>query len=133
MTLRASLLICALWLGQNSGVEHTKDSLETVKAGLAKKEAVLADVREKGEWEEGHLQGAVFLPLSWLKEGAKDEQFAAKLAEKLPPKTVVYTHCAVGKRSLSAAALLKKYGYDVRPLKQGYDDLRDAGFPPASK
>ena len=114
-------------------IVHTKDSLDTVKAGLARKEALLVDVREKSEWEDGHLEGALFLPLSWLKEGATDDQFAAKLAEKLPQKTVLYTHCRSGKRTLTAAAILKKYGYDVRPLKQGFDDLRNAGFPSASK
>ena len=28
-----------------------------------------------------------------------------------------------------AAPILQEMGYDVRPLKSGYDDLRKAGFP----
>ena len=133
MILRATLMISALWLGQNSGVEHTKDSLDTVKAGLAKKEAVLVDVREQKEWDDGHLDGALFVPLSWLKGGAKDDAFAAKVSEKLPQKTVLYLHCRSGQRVLVATGILRKFGYDVRPLKQGFEELRDAGFPPASK
>jgi len=126
----------AVWIllaAQDPAPEHTKDTLDVVKASVAKKEALIVDVREKSEWDDGHLDGALFLPLSWLREGAKDEKFAARLAEKLPPKTVLYTHCRSGKRTLTAAAILKKYGYYVRPLKQGFDDLRAAGFPPAQK
>lgn len=129
----AGLVLLALGLAQNSGIEHTKDSLDAIKAGIAKKEAILVDVREKSEWDDGHLEGALFIPLSWLKEGAKDEQFAARLREKFPEKTILYLHCASGRRVLPATGILRKYGYDARPLKQGYDTLREAGFPPASK
>ena len=36
-----------------------------------------------------------------------------------------------GARSLIAQELLKKEGYDVRSLKQGYEDLLKAGFEKA--
>ena len=51
------------------------------------------------------------------------------LLNKLSKEKIIYTHCAVGYRSLRAAKILKKYGYDVRPLKPGYDELVKAGFP----
>jgi rhodanese-related sulfurtransferase len=107
-------------------VDHTKDSLDTVKAALAKKDAVLVDVREKGEWDQGHLEGALFLPLSGIKKESSD-----KLAEKLPAGKVIYLHCRSGGRVLTAAPLLKKAGFDVRPLKAGFEELKDAGFPVA--
>jgi phage shock protein E len=112
-------------------IEHTKDSLDTVKAALAKKEAVLVDVREKGEWDRGHLEGAVLLPLSWIKAESKGDKFAEQVGEKVPEKKILYLHCRSGGRVLSATPLLKKAGYDVRPLPQGFDDLREAGFPVA--
>ena len=34
---------------------------------------------------------------------------------------------------MTIASLLKKHGYDVRPLKQGYEELVEAGFPKAPK
>ena len=57
-----------------SAQEHTKDSLDTVKKALAAKKAVLLDVREKSEWDAGHLKDARLLPLkdgysSLLKSG----------------------------------------------------------------
>ena len=42
--------------------EHTKDSLETVKERLKDKSAVLLDVREQKEWDEGHLQDGNSFP-----------------------------------------------------------------------
>jgi phage shock protein E len=108
--------------------EHTQDSLPTVKKNVEDKKALLVDVREQSEWDAGHIDSAIFLPLSELKNGVDKE----KLAGKLPKEKIVYTHCVVGKRSVSAANILEKLGYDVRPLKPGYKDLLDAGFKKAS-
>ena len=107
--------------------EHTSDTLATVKRGLAEKKAVLVDVREKKEWEEGHLSDAVLLPLSTLAKGVSKEELASVLSKD----KVIYLHCAAGGRCLKAATLLKKQGYDARPLKPGYADLLKAGFSTA--
>jgi phage shock protein E len=131
MSIPAAVLMMALTAAAAQEIEHTKDSLDTVKAALAKKEAVLVDVREKGEWDRGHLEGAVLLPLSWIKAESKGDKFAEQVGEKVPEKKILYLHCRSGGRVLSATPLLKKAGYDVRPLPQGFDDLREAGFPVA--
>ena len=117
--------------GQNSPPKHTNDSLPLIKERISKNEAVLVDVREKNEWEDGHLQSAIFLPLSGLKEGGTSESFASKLAVKLPKDKIVYCHCLSGGRVLPASAILQKLGYDVRPLKSGYELLLKAGFEKA--
>jgi phage shock protein E len=106
-------------------IEHTMDSLETVKKNLDEKKAVLLDVREKKEWDEGHLQQAVLVPLSKLKEGTDPKT----LLKDLDPKTIVYCHCRAGARAVTAAEILKKKGYDVRPLKPGYEELLKGGLP----
>ena len=91
----------------------------------------LVDVREQREWDDGHIDGALFLPLSWLREQSKGDSFAERLGEKLPGKKILYIHCRSGGRALTAAGLLRKAGYDARPLKAGFEDLRKAGFTPA--
>ncbi|MGD9649105.1 MAG: rhodanese-like domain-containing protein [Pirellulales bacterium] len=106
---------------------HTTDSLATVQQNLADEDAVLVDVREQGEWKKGHLDGALFLPLSRL---AKQHD-AATLAKQLDKKKIVYAHCASGHRCKLAADILRDAGYDVRPLKQGYQQLVKEGFAPA--
>ena len=111
--------------------EPTNDSLDVVKENLTQKKAILVDVREPDEWKDGHLFQAISLPLSAIKLGAEAQEFGTILAQQMPKDRIAYVHCRSGKRALAAADLLKKYGYDVRPLKAGYDDLLQAGFPKA--
>jgi phage shock protein E len=106
---------------------HTKDSLDTVKANLKDGKALLIDVREQREWDAGHLKGAILLPMSKLN---KDEQLP-ELLKLLPKDKIIYTHCKAGGRALMCGDILKASGYDVRPLKPGYDDLLKSGFEKA--
>jgi phage shock protein E len=107
---------------------HTSDSLKTVSERLADKTAVLIDVREQGEWDEGHLSQATFVPLSQLRAKSGQADYAKHMAKTLPKDKIVYCHCRSGGRVLAAAPLLKKLGYDIRPLKAGYTDLLESGF-----
>lgn len=116
---------------QQRAILHTADSLETVLNRVNEKAATLIDVREQTEWEAGHLTHAVFLPLSELKKAAGNPEVQEKLA-KLSKDKIVYCHCKAGGRVLTAAPILKSLGFDVRPLKAGYDALLDAGFERAT-
>jgi phage shock protein E len=124
-----AIVVLAAVLPLTQAADHTKDTPQEVKKALADDKAVLLDVREKEEWDAGHLKDARLLPLSDLEAGIKPDD----LAKKLPKGKVVYCHCAAGGRSLDAADLLKKLGYDVRPLKPGYKDLLKAGFEAAPR
>jgi phage shock protein E len=104
--------------------ELTNDPLPTVQENLATHKAVLVDVREPGEWKEGHVEGAISLPLSSLKKGVD----TSALEHQVPKDKIVYTHCVMGVRALKAAKILEKLGYNVRPLKAGYEDLVKADF-----
>jgi len=111
-----------------SAAEHTRDPLPQVRQAVESGAAILIDVREQGEWEAGHLQVARLVPLSGLPAAAAN----GKLGEKLPKDKIVYCHCGSGQRVLKAADLLRMHGYDVRPLKEGYEELVRAGFPKAA-
>lgn len=128
----ASLAVLAAFVGLAGSLdaaEPTPDSPATVTRNLEAGKAVLLDVRELDEWNEGRLAVASSLPLSRIERGVS----AAQLVKLAPAGKIVYLHCAFGSRSLTAADLLKATGRDLRPLKQGYDDLLEAGFRPASK
>jgi rhodanese-related sulfurtransferase len=108
---------------------HTKDSLATVKENVKASKAVMVDVREQKEWDAGHVKGAILMPQSKLKVEAE----AAELAKKLDKSKVVYTYCGAGRRALVCGEILKKQGFDVRPLKAGFAELVKEGFEKAEK
>lgn len=99
-----------------------------MQTGLANQKAVLLDVREQREWDAGHLQKARLLPLSVLVNGVRPDE----VARVAPKDKIVYCHYAAGGRCLDAATVLRKLGYDARPLKPGYRDLLKGGFEPAA-
>lgn len=68
------------------------------------------DVRYAEEIEEGHIPGAIHLPLSDLRHRAK---------EILDQNTKYITVCRSGKRSAVAAFLLKQRGYNAVSMKEG--------------
>jgi rhodanese-related sulfurtransferase len=63
--------------------------------------AQIIDVRTKGEFQSGHIKGAVNIPLDSLKNNL------SKLKKDKP----VITCCASGMRSASAKGLLKANGF----------------------
>src|SRR5262245_35810714 len=83
---------------------------------------LLVDVREKEEFRDGHLEGALSLPRGFLE---------LRVEEALPDKsTPVIAYCAGGTRSLLAAKQLKEMGYgDVISMSGGYNGWKNAGFP----
>jgi molybdopterin/thiamine biosynthesis adenylyltransferase/rhodanese-related sulfurtransferase len=89
---------------------------------LLKGDVQLGDVREKNEWDEGHLPGAAFVPKSYLEQWAED---------RLPSKdktTILY--CAGGVRSVMAAEALRKLGYsNVISMSGGFNRWKDSGLP----
>ena len=127
--MKRSLFVLALVLGLGLGqaAEHTKDTPADVKKALADGKAVLIDVRELSEWNDGHLKDAKSVPLSDIKAG----KAADRLKELIPSGKIAYLHCAAGGRCLKAAEFLKDKGYEIRPLKPGYEALLKDGFEKA--
>lgn len=109
------------------GEEHTRDKIDQVINAVKEKKAVLVDVREKSEWDKGHLKDAKLVPLSALKKDMTPEE----VRKIIPKDVIVYCHCASGYRCLEAAPLLRKCGYEVRALESGYKALLKAGLPQA--
>ncbi len=63
--------------------------------------AVILDVRELSEWREGHIPGAVHMPLGAL----------AARAGELNPATEIVAVCRSGNRSMVAAKILAAAGF----------------------
>ena len=106
-------------------LKHTTDSVGQVKAAVSAGTAIIIDVREQSEWNDGHLKAATLVPLSVLnKEGGE-------IPAALPKDKPIYLHCRSGGRSLKAGEIFKAKGYDARPLAAGYNQLIQDGFEKA--
>jgi rhodanese-related sulfurtransferase len=121
-------LLVSLVAGSAFAAEHTKESFAQVKEHVDQQRAVMVDVREQQEWDAGHVDGAIFLPLSAVSDGLTPAELS-----RLPKSKVLYTYCVVGRRALTAANVLEKHGYTVHAIKPGYRELVEAGFPSVSK
>lgn len=69
---------------------------------LVENKALIVDIRERREYENGHIKGTVNIPLSELRERYKE----------IPKDKPVYLHCRTGQRSYNAAVALKNLGFD---------------------
>jgi len=92
--------------------DYTKDNVEVIKAKVQKGEVVLIDVREKNEWDEGHVLGAKLLSLSKISNGATKEEIESVVGKD----KVVYLHCKAGVRCMKAAEILEKQGFKVQAI-----------------
>lgn len=100
------------------------DSLESISAAAFKeiydKEPVpVFDVRNNGEFDNGHLPDVHFTPLNFLNN---------YLAEFHSDKTF-YIHCAGGYRSVIAASILKSRGiHNLVDIAGGFGAMRKENF-----
>ena len=91
----------------------------TTGATLVEQGAVLLDVREQFEWEGGHAEAAVWIPLGELPD---------RVAE-VPTDGQVVVVCRSGGRSLRAAGFLAQNGIDAVNLTGGMHAWKAAGLP----
>lgn len=82
----------------------------------------LIDVREKEEYREGHLPGAVSVPRGFLD---------MRIEETVPDKDApIILYCAGGTRSLLAGRTLREMGYsNVTSMSGGFGGWKGAGHP----
>lgn len=105
----AILLLCACG-GQNESQREEETTYMQITAEQAKEimdtqeEALIVDVREQSEYDEGHIPGAVLLPV-----GTISEETAAEVISDKDATVLVY--CRSGNRSKTAAQALADLGY----------------------
>lgn len=116
-----SLLLGFLGLASCSNAQS--DSIKTVSAAefeqIIKSDSVdLVDVRTADEFADGHIEGAKNIDV------LKDD-FEEKAATALPKDKTAAVYCRSGKRSLKAANILAKNGYNVVNLRGGWLEWTD--------
>lgn len=103
---------------------NRRDQLSPVEATLLinRENAVIVDVREQAEYAQGHIPNARHLPLKEL------DQRQGEL-DKLRGQPLILC-CASGARSNSAAAQLRKAGFErIYNLRGGLFEWEKAGQP----
>lgn len=80
----------------------TVGDVEALKEALTVENTVLIDVREPGDYEEGHIEGAINIPIRDL----------AQSLDLIPTDRPVIVYCASGWRAGMAYSTLRLMGYD---------------------
>ena len=85
-------------------------------------DAVIVDVREKDEWDDGHIPDAVHMSRGMLE---------LEIEDKFPDRnTTIICHCGGGGRSALAAESLQKMGCkNVRSMVGGFKAWKAAELP----
>ena len=87
---------------------------------------VILDVRKPTEYADGHVKGALNMPLSELNDPLN--------MSAIEDDQNVYIHCGTGYRSVIAASLLKKEGiHNIRNVVGGWDELKQQKNIPTEK
>ncbi len=91
------------------------------ESGPDHQDIVLVDVREKHEWNEGYIPGAIHVPRGFLE---------LQIEEAVPAKSKkVVLYCAGGVRSLIAGTTLQQMGYnDVISMSGGFGQWKGNGY-----
>ncbi len=105
-----------------AGVKAEIDELGAAEARERQGSALFVDVREREEWDEGIVPGALHIPRGNL------ESRIEGLVPDREREIVVY--CSGGSRSAFAAKALQELGYEnVTSLTGGFTDWKRNGFP----
>lgn len=98
-------------------------SAPQLKSALDGREPLtVVDIRERDEFNQGHIPGSVFIPRGFLE---------LRIEEQQPDRTApLVIYCAGGVRSILAARNLHEMGYaNVASLAGGYNGWLSAGYP----
>ena len=100
--------------------EVSPDEVQARRTGA--KQPVLLDVREREEFRQGYVPGAVPIPRGFLE---------MRVEETVPDKSQpIVAYCAGGTRSLLAGRILKELGYtNVSSMRGGFQAWKNKGLP----
>jgi len=93
---------------------------------LNRDEAVVVDIREKKEFSEGHIKGAIHIPMAKLKES--DNQL-----RKHSDKLILMVDKAGQHSGMAVKELPKDHNLNVARLSGGMMEWRNANLPVTTK
>ena len=118
-------ILAALGLGMGSCAQDeniTSVNASQFETAIKADSVQLIDVRTSEEYAEGHIAYAVNI-------NVQQSDFADKAAESLDNTKPAYVYCRSGRRSMRAAKMLAKQGFNVVNLKGGIMEWVNEGKP----
>lgn len=92
--------------------------------------AIYLDVRTEGEFAAGHPEGALNVPVVFIRGPGQMEpnpEFAAVVEKVVPKGAKLIVGCMAGGRSQRACEILEERGYsDLSNVRGGFGGARDA-------
>ncbi len=110
--------------GGMNGWQGSLETVQSIEASALKEKiadgAITTDVRKPGEWNAGHVKGAVFLPLADFPGNLKD----------LDPSKEYVVHCGGGYRSMTAISIMRNHGFrNLVNVYGGFGAIEKSGVP----
>jgi len=101
-------------------------SVSEAKQMAERGEAFIVDVRQQQYYEEGHIPGALLMPLDNLEKLVRSGRAPIMTSDML----ILYCDCPAEESSIMAASILAHYGFSkIYVMKGGWQAWKDAGFP----
>lgn len=120
LSLLTTLGFCAGCQAQDKFTTLSPQDFEA--AYKADTTAVVLDVRQPSEYEEGHLPGAILLDF------LSQDTFSDGLT-KLDKSKTYYVYCRSGRRSHNACVQMERQGFKVVDMQGGFLAWSAAGLP----
>jgi rhodanese-related sulfurtransferase len=96
-------------------------SMEELRKKLDEQDVIILDVRPEKEYQYGHIQRAISIPIEELASRMNELSDTAEIIAYCRGPLCVYADEAV--------ALLREKGYEAKRLKEGFPDWVAVGFP----
>lgn len=116
-----SLLASVMSILGVSVASNYKDlSVEEFKNLISQSEVVILDVRTSGEYNDGHIEGALNIDVN-------SESFLETVEKEIEKNDTLAVYCRSGRRSANACKILSKAGYKkLFNLSGGYLDWMES-------
>jgi rhodanese-related sulfurtransferase len=92
--------------------------MEPGEAHERRDELIFLDVREDDEWQAGHIEGSLHIPMGEL----------AARQDELPQDRTIVAVCRTGRRSAAVTEALVRAGYDAHNLVGGVAEWNGVGL-----
>ena len=127
------LLIIAPGMAATDKCTYTNVNVCDAKQMIENEDVFLLDVRVPTEYDLGHIEGAILIPLrDAFGSTLNSDQFLEARMKELPhnKNTKILVYCKSGARSAAASSLLVDAGYKkVYNIEGGIDNWVQEGYP----